>query len=155
MSHSTSLSIPENVKPALVQLEDEVTNLEKALLELRQKRHEVLQHQLSTGIHNLTTLANSINTIAYSLESEILKFKDTAIEVNYLYRTIQDSPGFKALEQDKSIIPSNIWEINHAAVCVPTVIKSESQFILTVKNVDIHKEILPEREHPLLAETLK
>ncbi len=149
MSQSTSLSIPENVRSALVQLQEEVANLEKALLELRQKKHEVLQHQLSAGIHNLATLANSINALANSLESEIINFKQTAVEVNHFYHTVQDSPGFKALEGDKSIMPSskplNIWEMNHLAVSVPTVIRCESQFILTVKVVDLHKEIVPQQ----------
>lgn len=149
MSQSTSLSIPENVRPALVQLQDEVAKIEKALLELRQKKHEVLQHQLSTGIHKLATLANSINALANNLENEVLNFKGAAAEFNHLYHTLQDSPDFKALERDKSIMagwsPINIWEMNHSTVCVPTVIRRESQFILTVKSVDLHKEIVPQQ----------
>ncbi len=149
MSQSASLSIPENVRPALVQLQDEVAKVEKALLELRQKKHEVLQHQLSAGIHKLATLANSINALANSLESEILNFLGTAVEVNHLYHTVQDFPGFKALEGDKSVMPRskplNIWEMNHLAVSVPTVIRCESQFILALKAVDLYKEIEPQQ----------
>lgn len=149
MSQSTSLSIPENVRSALVQLEDEVVKVEKALLELQQKKHEFLQHQLNAGIDNLVTLANSINILAYRIESEILKFKEIASEVNQLYHAVQDSPGFKALGQDESIMPRrrplNIWEVNNLAVSVPTVIRSEYQFILTVKAVNLHKKIVPQQ----------
>lgn len=149
MSQSTSLSISENVRSALVQLQDEVAKVEKALLEIQQKKHEVLQHQLSAGIHNLATLANSINALATSLEGKIIKFKEIALEVNQLYHAVQDFPGFKALERDKSIIPRrrplNIWEVNHLAVSVPTVIRRESQFILTVKTVNLHEEVVPQQ----------
>lgn len=149
MSQSTNLSIPENVRPALVQLQDEVAKVENTLLELQQKKHEVLQHQLSVAIHKLATLADSINALANSIESEILKFKETAVEFNHLYHTLQDSPDFKALEGDKSKMPRwrplNIWEINHSAVSVPTVIRRESQFVLTVKAIELHKEIVPQQ----------
>jgi hypothetical protein len=142
MSQSTSLLIPEDVNPALVKLQDEVAKFEKVLLELRQKKYEILQHQLSMGIHNLVTLANNINALSNNLESEIIRFKETAVEVNHLYQTIQKSPAFKALEQEKTIMERwrhiNIWKMNHSAVSVPIVIKRESQFVLTVKVVDLH-----------------
>lgn len=148
MSQSTSLSIPEDFQLAFVQLQDEVVKLEKVLLEIRQKKHEILQHQLNMGIHNLATLANSINTLANNLESEILRFKKTGVEVNYLYQTIQESPAFKAFEQEKTVTNCwrhiNIWKMNHSAVSVPTVIRRESQFVLTVKIVNLHQEILPQ-----------
>ena len=154
MSQSTSLSISENVSSTLVQLEDEVAKVEKALLELRQKKYEVLTHQLSVSIHKLATLANSINALANNIESEILNFKGAAAEFNHLYHTVQNYPDFKALEQDTSIIarsrPINIWEMNHSTVSVPTVIRRESQFILTVKSVHLHKEIAPQ---PSVGET--
>lgn len=149
MSQFTSLSIPENVRSALVQLQDEVEKVEKSLLELQQKKHEFLQHQLNAGVDNLARLANSINTLAYSIESEIIKFKESAFEVNQLYHAVQDSPGFKALGRDKAIMPRqrllNIWEVNNLDISVPTVIRREYQFILTVKAVNIHQEIVPQQ----------
>lgn len=149
MSQSTSSSIPENVRSALVQLQDEVVKVEKFLLELQQKKRDFLQHQLDAGIDNLATLANSINTLAYSIESEILKFKEIAFEVNQLYHAVQDFPGFKALGRDESIMPRrrplDIWKVNNLTVSVPTVIRREYQFILTVKAINLYKEIVPQQ----------
>lgn len=148
MSHNTNLSIPQNVMSALSELQHEVAKVEQALLELRQKKQEALQYQLSTSIENLETQANRINAIADSLESEIFKFKETAVEVNYLYNSIQDSPTLKSAEQDKSKSKSitsrlqltNIWEMKNIGFSIPTVIKRESQFIITVKAIALHKE---------------
>ncbi|MBH8567024.1 hypothetical protein I8748_33580 [Nostoc sp. CENA67] len=144
MSRCTNSSIPENVIPALAKLQSEVEKVENSLLELRQKKQEIMQNQLSAGIQKLATLANNINTLSNSIESEILNFQATAIEVNRLYQTMQDSPIFKGLIEEKSIrlprIPLNIWEIDDPAIFVPTVIRSKSQFILTAKSVDINKQ---------------
>jgi len=158
MSQNTSASIPENLISALSQLHDELTMVEKTLLELRQKKQEVLQHKLSMGIEHLEIQANKINAIANSLESEILKFKETAVEVNHLYNTIQDSSSLKQFGQDKfkSITLSrqltNIWEMKSMGFSIPTVIKSESQFIITVKAIDLCKENAP---HQSLGQTTK
>ncbi|MDF5707243.1 MAG: hypothetical protein PUP90_06060 [Nostoc sp. S4] len=144
MSQCTNSSIPENVIPALVQLQDEVAKVESTLLELRQKKQEIMQHQLSAGIHELATLANNINTLANRIENEIFKFQETAIEVNHLYQTMQNSPIFQVLQEEKSImppwIPINIWEMNDPAIFVPTIVRNKSQFILTAKAVEITKK---------------
>ncbi|MFH7029825.1 MAG: hypothetical protein ACHBN1_31800 [Heteroscytonema crispum UTEX LB 1556] len=148
MSPNTNSSIPQNIMSALSELEDEVAKVEQALLELRQKKQEALQYQLSTGIEDLETQANRINAIADSLESEILKFKETAVEVNYLYNSIHDSPALKTAEPDKSKSKSitsrsqltNIWEMKNIGFSIPTVVKRESQFIITVKAIALHKE---------------
>jgi hypothetical protein len=141
MSQSTSLSIPESVQPAFIQLQDELTKVEEALLELQQKKYEVLQHQLSAGIYNLTALASNINSLANSLEFEILKFKQTALEVNHLYDSAQSSLRFKALTGDQSIFPCfsalSVCEIKSATVPVPIVIRQDSQFILTIKAINV------------------
>ena len=144
MSQSTNSSIPENVVPALLQLQCEVEKVESTLLELRQKKQEVIQYQFNAGIEKLAKIANNINTIANSIESEIIKFQETAIEVNNLYQTIQTYPIFKALKEEKSImlpwIPINIRQMNDPAIFVPNIIKNKSQFILMSKPVDIHKK---------------
>ncbi|BBD63727.1 hypothetical protein NIES4072_26170 [Nostoc commune NIES-4072] len=144
MSQCTNLSIPENVIPALEQLQYEVEKVENTLLELRQKKQEVIQHQLSAGIHKLATIANNINVLANSIENEIFNFQVTAVEVNHLYQTIQNSPLFKLPNEEKSTIPHsmpiNIWKIADSTIFIPTVIISKSQFILTAKSVDIHKK---------------
>lgn len=140
MSHSTSISIPENVQPALFLLQEEVAKVEKALLDLQKKKHEVLQQKFSTGIENLGLLANKINALTSNLESEILNFKETAIEVNHIYHTIQDSPGLKLLEGDKSTItswkPLNVLQIKNLALSLPVVTMREAQFFLTLKAVN-------------------
>ncbi|MCC5653331.1 hypothetical protein LC609_26770 [Nostoc sp. XA013] len=144
MSQCTNSSIPENVIPALMQLKSEVEKVENTLLELRQEKQEFMQRQLSASIQKIATIANNINTLANSIESEIFNFQATALEVNHLYHTIQTSPIFKALQDEKSIIPPwipiNIREMDHPAIFVPTVIRSKSQFVLTAKSVDIHKQ---------------
>lgn len=144
MSQGTNSSIPENVIPAFIQLKSEVDKVENTLLELRQEKQEFMQRQLSAGIHKIAIIANNINTLANSIENEISNFKATALEVNHLYQTIQTSPIFKVLKDEKSIIPPwipiNIWEMDSSNIFVPTVVRSKSQFVLTAKSVDIHKK---------------
>lgn len=144
MSQSSNSSIPENVLPALLQLKSEVDKVENTLLELRQEKQEFMQHQLSVGVDKIATIANNINTLANTIESEISNLQATAIKVNYLYHSIHSSPIFKALQDEKSIIPPwipiNIWEIDRLDILVPTVIRTKSQFVLTAKSVDIHKK---------------
>lgn len=144
MSQSSNSSIPENVLPALLQLKSEVEKIENTLLELRQEKQEFMQHQLSAGVDKIATIANNINTLANSIEREISNLQATAIEVNHLYHTIQSSPIFKALQEEKAIIPPwipiNIWEMDISDILVPTIIRNKSQFVLTAKPVDIHKK---------------
>lgn len=142
MSTQTNTSIPQNVVSALSQLQDEVTKVEQALLELRRKKQEFLQYQLSNSLEKLSVQADKVNTLAISLESEILQFQETAVELDNIYQTIQSSPSFKKLENEKLNLPiakiTNIWKINGLDFSVPTIVKQESQFLLTVKTIEIH-----------------
>lgn len=142
MSTQTSKSIPENVASAFNQLQDEVSKLENALLELKEKKQEYLQYQLTTNMEKLSVQAEQVNNLAVNLESEILKFKETAVELNNIYQTINSSPKLPTEEnknlnlQNQKI--TNLWKIHKLDFSVPTIVKQESQFILTAKTIEIH-----------------
>ncbi|MEH2437113.1 MAG: hypothetical protein V7K25_23220 [Nostoc sp.] len=144
MSTQTNTSIPQNIVPALNQLQDEVTKVEQALLELRRKKQEFLQYQLSSSLENLSVQADKVNTLAISLETEILKFQETAVELDNIYQTIHSSPSLSKLGNEILNLPNakitNIWKINRLDFSVPTIVKQESQFILTVKTININQQ---------------
>ncbi|MBD2439006.1 hypothetical protein [Nostoc sp. FACHB-110] len=125
--------MPQNVMSALNQLQDEVAKVEQALLELKQKKQEVLQHQLSTGIESLSIQAHKVNDLANCLESEILNFKETAVEINNLYHNLQTSSNSQTV--------TNILDIKNLDFSIPTVITNQSQFILTAKTVNVHQQM--------------
>ncbi|HEY9801606.1 MAG TPA: hypothetical protein V6D25_14715 [Leptolyngbyaceae cyanobacterium] len=142
MSTQTSTSIPENVASAFNQLQDEVTKLEHALLELKEKKQEFLQYQLTTNMEKLSVQAEQVNTLAINLESEIIKFKETAVELNNIYQTINSSPKLPTEDNKNLNLQSqkitNLWKIHKLDFSVPTIVKQESQFILTAKTIEIH-----------------
>lgn len=127
----------------LAQLQDEVVELakyEKKVAELqKQQTQEILQGQVAQGIQQLASLADSINALAIQLETEMLKFKETAIETNQAYRAIQQPTDLTAIGMEQPRLhcwkPFSIWQVHYSAV--PAVVKERAKFVLTARIVDL------------------
>lgn len=127
----------------LAQLQDDVAALvlrEEKLAELqKQEVRQTLKGKVAQGIQQLNSLADIINTLATQLETEMLKFKQTAIETNCAYRAIQQPPDLKAMGMEQPNFhrwrPLSIWQVNYSSV--PTVVKERGRFVLTARIVDL------------------
>jgi hypothetical protein len=137
MSSNTTTLTSRNVLSTLNELQEEVTRVEQALIEIQRQKQEALQHQLNTGINNLAIQADTINALADSLSKEILKFKDIAVEVNQLHLAIHKpmQSGLKSV---------NFGAMKNLRFPVPIVIKSESQFLLTIKKIELYQQNQPQ-----------
>ncbi|MDZ8066272.1 MAG: hypothetical protein RMY64_11635 [Nostoc sp. DedQUE08] len=128
----------------LTELQTEVEELHNYCQELteenRKQEQEFLNKKLEEGTKKLSALTGHINTLAAELETEILKFKEVAVEVNCSYHAIQQLPNFTVMGCDKSRFhwrPSNIWQVDYLAI--PTVIRLGCKFVLTTKFIDMFK----------------
>lgn len=140
MTDLNELFTSTEVQSAFIQIQNEVEQVEGVLLELQQKKHEVLQNQLNICSLNLATLATNINTLSNQLECELSNFKQYISEFEIIYHTIQSTlalttqaPNQKS--RDLFLIDSKVWKFLPINLSVPIVVQQESQFLLTAKSV--------------------
>jgi DNA repair exonuclease SbcCD ATPase subunit len=129
----------------VAQLQTEVAKLEQNVNYLAeqkwQQEQEIIQCQVEQGVQQLEALAEHINTLANQLETQMLKFKEIALEVNRDYHLIQQPSDFKVMGWNESRPhywkPLNIWEVHYSVI--PAVVRRGSKFVLTAKIVNLFK----------------
>jgi hypothetical protein len=142
MTELNNLFPSKEIQSTFVQIQDEVEKVEGMLVELQQKKREVLHNQLNVCSFNLTTLATNINTLSNQLECELSNFKQYISEFEGIYHTIQSTPALinqasNQKSRDLFLIDSKVWKFLPVNLSVPIVVQQESQFLLTAKSVDL------------------
>ena len=121
---------PETV---LDELHEELNKLENEIFGVIKQRNSFLE-----GMQHLEVQAERINTLASQMASEIIRFRDLAIEVNSRYQTLQHCPqtnrmSLAVTSPTSELFP--VWEIDSAAL--PTLVKRDFSFVLSFVSLEV------------------